>query len=135
MDVSLKTCNIRTRRNINFSTYRPPILIPFPIVLPVRRTRSIEIFGCYLSHFRTSVSASSSSARRLSPRCFLADQRDGHHYGPSPCCRADVQEVPTVVLEFFPGLLWPRGFGHCHDEAVHLLPVGLEVLCDLYPGL
>jgi hypothetical protein len=47
----------------------------------------------------------------------------------------DVQEVPTVVLEFSPGLLGLYGLWHCYDEAVTLLPVGLDVFCDLLPKL
>jgi hypothetical protein len=53
--------------------------------------------------------------------------------GPSPGCKADVQEVSTLVLEFSPGLLGLYEVWHCHDEAVLLLPVGLEVFCELYP--
>jgi hypothetical protein len=45
----------------------------------------------------------------------------------------NVQEVPTVVLEFSPGLLGLYGVWHCHDEAVPLLPVSLDVLCKLHP--
>jgi hypothetical protein len=48
---------------------------------------------------------------------ILADQKDGSSWEPSPSCKVDVQEVPTVVLEFFPGLLWLYGVWHCHDEA------------------
>jgi hypothetical protein len=45
----------------------------------------------------------------------------------------DVQEVPTVVLEFCPGLLGVYGVWHCQDEAVLLLPAGLDIFCELYP--
>jgi hypothetical protein len=45
----------------------------------------------------------------------------------------DVQEVPAVVVEFSPGLLWLYGDWHCHDEAVPLLPVGLDVFYELHP--
>jgi hypothetical protein len=45
----------------------------------------------------------------------------------------DVEEVPTVVLEFSPGLHGLCGVWLCHDEAVPLLPVGLEVFCELHP--
>jgi hypothetical protein len=48
-------------------------------------------------------------------------------------CKADVQEVPTVVLEFSPGLLRFFGIWHCHDEAVPLLPVGMDDFCKLHP--
>jgi hypothetical protein len=64
----------------------------------------------------------------LLPRWFLADQTDG-----SLGCKADVQEVSTVVLEFSSGLLGLYVVWHYHDEAVPLLPVGLEVFCKLYP--
>jgi hypothetical protein len=45
----------------------------------------------------------------------------------------DVQEVPTVALESSPGLLGLYGVWHYHDEALPLLPVGLEVFCELHP--
>jgi hypothetical protein len=51
--------------------------------------------------------------------------------GPSPGCMVDVREVPTVVLEFCPGLLRLYGVWHCHDEAVPFLPVSVEVFCEL----
>jgi hypothetical protein len=44
-----------------------------------------------------------------------------------------IQEVPTAVLEFSPGLLRLYVIWHCHDEAVLLLPVGLDVFCDFHP--
>jgi hypothetical protein len=46
---------------------------------------------------------------------------------------ADVQEVPIVVLEFYPWLFGLYGVWSCNDEAVHVLPVGLEVFCELHP--
>jgi hypothetical protein len=58
----------------------------------------------------------------------LADQTCG-----SLGCKADVQEVPTIVLEFSPGLLWLYEVWHCHYEAVPFLPVGLDVFCKLLP--
>jgi hypothetical protein len=45
----------------------------------------------------------------------------------------NVQEVSTVVFEFSPGLLRLYWVWHYHDEAVPLLPVGLEVFCKLHP--
>jgi hypothetical protein len=47
--------------------------------------------------------------------------------------KADVEEFPTVVLEFLPGLLLLYGVWHCCDKAVPLLPVSLDVFCELYP--
>jgi hypothetical protein len=47
--------------------------------------------------------------------------------------KVDVQEVPIVVPEFSPGLLWLYGVWHCHDETVRLLPVGLDVFYELHP--
>jgi hypothetical protein len=44
----------------------------------------------------------------------------------------DVQEVPIVVFQFSPGLLRLFGVRHCHDEAVSLLPAGLDVFCELH---
>jgi hypothetical protein len=64
---------------------------------------------------------------------FLADQKDESHYGPSPSCKADVQEVLTVALEFSPGLHRLYGVWHCHDKAVPILPVGLDIFCELHP--
>jgi hypothetical protein len=45
----------------------------------------------------------------------------------------DVKEVPTVVLEFCPGLLELYGVWHCHDDAAPLLPVTLDVFYELHP--
>jgi hypothetical protein len=64
---------------------------------------------------------------------FLADQTDLSHYGPSPGCEADVHDVPTVVLEFSPELLGLYRIWHCHDEAVSIFQVGLDVFCELHP--
>jgi hypothetical protein len=46
--------------------------------------------------------------------------------------KADVQEVPVVVLGFSLGLLGLYEIWHCHDEAVPLLPVGLDIFCKLH---
>jgi hypothetical protein len=43
------------------------------------------------------------------------------------------KKFPTVVLEFSPGLLGLYGVWHCHDEAVHLLPAGLDVISEFHP--
>jgi hypothetical protein len=43
------------------------------------------------------------------------------------------KQVPTAVLAFSPGLLRLYGVWHCHDEALPLLPVGLDVFCELHP--
>jgi hypothetical protein len=43
-----------------------------------------------------------------------------------------MQEVPTIVLVFSPGLPELCGVWHCHDEAVPLLPVGMDVFCKLH---
>jgi hypothetical protein len=60
------------------------------------------------------------------------DQTHGSHYGPSPGCKAIAQEVPNVVLKFSPRLLGLYGVWHCHVEAVPLLPVGLDIFCELH---
>jgi hypothetical protein len=48
-------------------------------------------------------------------------------------CEAGDQEIPIAVLEFSPGLLGLYGVWHCHIEAVPLLPVGLDIFCELHP--
>jgi hypothetical protein len=45
----------------------------------------------------------------------------------------DVQEVPTAVLELSPVLLRLYGVWHFQDEEVPLLPVGMDVFCELHP--
>jgi hypothetical protein len=45
----------------------------------------------------------------------------------------DVQEVPTVVFEFFPWLFGLYVVWHCHDDALPFLPVGLDVFCRVHP--
>jgi hypothetical protein len=45
----------------------------------------------------------------------------------------DIEEVPSVVLEFSPGLLEMYGVWHCHDEAMPLLPVVLDIFCEQLP--
>jgi hypothetical protein len=42
-------------------------------------------------------------------------------------------EFPTAVLEFSPGLLGLYGIWQCHDEAAPLLPVDMNVFCELHP--
>jgi hypothetical protein len=64
---------------------------------------------------------------------FLAVQTDGIHWGPSLGCQVHIQEIPTVVLEFSPGLLMLYGVWHFRDEAVPLLPIGLDVFCEFHP--
>jgi hypothetical protein len=61
------------------------------------------------------------------------NQTDWSHQGPTPGCKADVQEVPTVVLKISRALLGLYGVWHYHDKAVPLLPVGLDVFCKLHP--
>jgi hypothetical protein len=62
----------------------------------------------------------------LPPRWFFGVPNRWKLLGPSPDRKADVQEVPTVVLEFPSGLLGLYGVWHCHDEAI-----GLNVFCKL----
>jgi hypothetical protein len=47
--------------------------------------------------------------------------------------KSRLSEIPTVVLEFSPGMLGLCGVCHCHDEAVPILPVGLNVVSELHP--
>jgi hypothetical protein len=37
-----------------------------------------------------------------------------------------------MFKNFSPGLLGMRGIWHCHGEAVPLLPVGLDVFCEMH---
>jgi hypothetical protein len=53
--------------------------------------------------------------------------------GPSLGRKVDIQEFPSVFLEFSPGMFGLYGVWHCHDEAVPFLPVGLDVFCKLHP--
>jgi hypothetical protein len=89
-------------------------------------------FNCHLSHFHTSVVTSLSSAKCLPPRCFFSGPNRRKSVGPSLGCKAEVQ-VPTIVLEFYPGLLELYGFWHCYDEEVPLLPAGLDIFWELHP--
>jgi hypothetical protein len=43
----------------------------------------------------------------------------------------DVEDVSAVVLEFSPGLFGLYGVFNCHDKAVSLLAIGLDVFCEL----
>jgi hypothetical protein len=44
-----------------------------------------------------------------------------------------VQEVSTAVPEFYLGSLELYVFRHCHHQATTLLPVNLDVFCELNP--
>jgi hypothetical protein len=46
---------------------------------------------------------------------------------------ADIQEVPTVVFQFSPGILGLYVVSHCYDEVVPIFPVGLKVSCEFHP--
>jgi ankyrin repeat protein len=52
---------------------------------------------------------------------------------PRPGREVDVQDISTVALQFSSGLLGLYGFWHFHDEAVLLLPVGLDVFREIHP--
>jgi hypothetical protein len=72
MDITSKTCDIRTWKDIGFLTYPPPALIR--VHLPHCFTSASEpatqkSFDCCLSYFRISVSISSSSAKHVSLSC------------------------------------------------------------------
>jgi hypothetical protein len=57
-------------KNIYFSIYPPPTLIHFSHrFTSALKPAAWKSFGCCLSHFRTSVSASTSSVKRLPPSC------------------------------------------------------------------
>jgi hypothetical protein len=133
MDVKCKTCDIKTWIRYLFLDVSSTNIYTLVLLLcQCIKTHSIEVFDCCLSHSCTSVSTSLLSARLCNQGGFLADQTDGSHWGPSPGCKADVQGVPNVVLKFSPGLLGLYELWHCHDKAVPLLPVGLDVFCELH---
>jgi hypothetical protein len=60
----------------------------------------------------------------LPPRWFFRGPNREVSKGQVHAVRHCVQEVPTVVPEFSPGLL---GLWHCHDEAV-----ALDIFCELH---
>jgi hypothetical protein len=135
MYIKRKTCDIRTWKKqlfLNISSTNTDTLVP--LLYRCVKTHTIEIF-------LTVVSATSAPLFEPLPHqqnvChqvgFLADQTDGSQQGPSLGCKANVEEVPNVVLEFSPGLLGLYGVWHYHDEAAPLLPVSLDVFCELQP--
>jgi hypothetical protein len=90
-------------KNIYLSSANTDTLVPS--LYQCIETRSIEVSAIFASPFQ--------------PLChqqnvchqggFLEDQTNGSHYGPSLGSKADVQEVPAVVLEFSSGLLGMYG--------------------------
>jgi hypothetical protein len=73
MSIKRKTCDIRTlKKNIYFSTYPPSTLIHLfhRFTYASKPTVQNSSYSC-LSHFSTSVSTSSSSAKHLPSRCEL----------------------------------------------------------------
>jgi hypothetical protein len=74
---------------------------------------SIEVFDrCLSSHFCTSISASSSSVKHLPPKWFFSGPNRWKSLGAkSGLYKVDVQEVPTVVLEFSMGCSGCMGSG------------------------
>jgi hypothetical protein len=117
-----------------FSTYPPQTLIHLSHrFTSASRPAAQKSFDCCLSHFRTPVSTSSSSAKHLPSRCPFSGPKRWNHWGLSPGCKTDGQEVPTAVLEISPGLLGLYGLWHCHGETVPLLLVSMDVFCESHP--
>jgi hypothetical protein len=117
-------------KNIYFSTYPPATC---PIALPMRRNpqhrnRLTVVWATCAPPFQPL-----RHQRNICTKVVFTGPNRWKSLGQSPCCKADVQEVPTAVLEFSPGLLELYGVWHCHDEAVPLLPVGLDVFWELNP--
>jgi hypothetical protein len=73
-----------------------------------------KTFDCCLSCCRIFTSTSSSSMKRPSPRWFFSESNRQKSLGASLGYKVDVQEVPTVVLEFSPRLLGLYRVWHCH---------------------
>jgi hypothetical protein len=68
-------------------------------------------------------------SKTFATKVLLAYQTDGSQEGPSPGCKVDVQEVPTIVLEFSHELHGLYGVWHCHDEAVGQLAWTFSANC------
>jgi hypothetical protein len=83
-----------------------------------------------LPHFRFSLFVISET---FATKVVLTGPNTWKSEGAKPGCKADVEEVPTAVLEFSPGSLGLYGIWYCHDEAVPLLLVDLDVFCELHP--
>jgi hypothetical protein len=69
MDIERKTCDIRTRKRNFLDTSSTNIDTLVPSLYQCVETRSREVFDSCLSHFRTSVSTSSATAKPLPPSC------------------------------------------------------------------
>jgi hypothetical protein len=68
MNIRRKKCDIRTWKNIYFLTYPPSTLIHLSHrFISASKPATQKSFGCCLSHFCTSFSNSSSSAKHLPP--------------------------------------------------------------------
>jgi hypothetical protein len=112
--------------NIYFSTYPPPTLIHLPIALPVRRNPQHRSFFTVVSATTAPPFQPLDHQRNVATKMVFSVPNRWKSL-------ADVQEVPTAVLEFSPRFLGLYGVWQCHDEAVLLLPVGLDVFCELHP--
>jgi hypothetical protein len=67
-------------KNIYFSTYLPTLIHLFHPFTSASKPCSIEVFDCCLSHFCTSVSTFSSSAKRFPPSCELLYATNTSHH-------------------------------------------------------
>jgi hypothetical protein len=70
IDLKRKTCDIRTWKKhlfLDISSANTDTLVPSPYLCA--ESCRIEVFDCFLSHFRTSVSTSSPSEKYLPPSC------------------------------------------------------------------
>jgi hypothetical protein len=71
--------------------------------------------------------------KHLPPRWSFSGPNRSKSLGPSPGRKADVQEVPTVVTEFSPGLLGLCAVWHFHDKTLAILPFGQDISCKMRP--
>jgi hypothetical protein len=70
MDINVKHVIFEPGKNIYFLTYPPSTLVHMPHrFTSASKPATQKSFDCYLSHFRTSVSNSSSSAKNLPASC------------------------------------------------------------------
>jgi hypothetical protein len=132
MGTKRKICYIRTWKNIYFSTDPPPSPIQLSHRFSSASKPAAQSFDCCLSHFRTSVSTSSSSAKRLPPRCEplyatnTSHRKQEHFFMNILCIESFVHKKRTnnAALQQYTQARWPFWVLKPTSEHVHarLLP-------------
>jgi hypothetical protein len=109
------------------------ILYQHPIALPVRLNPEHKKLLTVLSHFRTSVSTSSSSTKHLPPSWFLSGPKRWKSLGAKSGLYGGCSwssRCSCWILSWVAVAVWGLAL---FDEAVPLLSVGLDVVCELHP--